>query len=339
MNLNDLSTCLQRYPELRIAVVGDFFLDRYLLIDPTWQEVSIETGLPVHNVVEIRAQPGAAGTIVANLAALKVGRIVTVGFRGDDGEGFELDRSLRGLKGVDTTHLLVAPDRRTPVYCKPLVLEPGGPRELNRLDAKNRTPTPAPLRRNLADRLSQLAGHVDALILLDQVDLEGTGVVGPEVAQAAAELARQGLLIVADSRRGLAGYPPLAFKMNVAELARMTRSKPDELSMEKVQQLVSELAEKNRQPVFVTLAERGIVASRPGEPALHVAALPVRGPIDVVGAGDSVAANLATALAAGCDLRHALTAAMAASSVVIHQIGTTGTASPDQILELLRQYA
>ena len=51
---------LDAFPRLRIAVVGDFCLDRYLEIDPARTEVSIETGLSVHNVVRVRSQPGAA---------------------------------------------------------------------------------------------------------------------------------------------------------------------------------------------------------------------------------------------------------------------------------------
>ena len=61
---------VERYPDLRIAVLGDFCLDRYLEIDPARQETSLETGLPVHNVVNVRAQPGGAGTIVNNLVCL-----------------------------------------------------------------------------------------------------------------------------------------------------------------------------------------------------------------------------------------------------------------------------
>ena len=73
---------LAQYPRLRVSVVGDFFLDRYLEIDPARGEVSIETGLPVHNVVHVRSQPGAAGTILNNLVALGVGTIHAVGFSG-----------------------------------------------------------------------------------------------------------------------------------------------------------------------------------------------------------------------------------------------------------------
>jgi bifunctional ADP-heptose synthase (sugar kinase/adenylyltransferase) len=54
-----------------------------------------------------------------------------------------------------------------------------------------------------------------------------------------------------------------------------------------------------------------------------------------VGAGDAVTANLTAALAAGAELREALELANAAASVVIHQLGTTGTASVQQIRQAL----
>ena len=70
---------IARYDSLRVAVVGDFCLDRYLEIDPARQERSIETSLPVHNVVKVRPQAGAAGTIVNNLSALGIGSIYPLG--------------------------------------------------------------------------------------------------------------------------------------------------------------------------------------------------------------------------------------------------------------------
>ena len=56
-----------RYAQLRVTVVGDVCLDRYLEIDPARKEISLETGLPVHNVVNVRNQLGGAGNVVANL--------------------------------------------------------------------------------------------------------------------------------------------------------------------------------------------------------------------------------------------------------------------------------
>ncbi len=83
------------------------------------------------------------------------------------------------------------------------------------------------------------------------------------------------------------------------------------------------------------MAEEGLLGAEPGGGVHFVPALPVRGPIDVVGAGDAVTANLTAALASGSSLLEALTLANAAASIVIHQLGTTGTASVAQIEEIL----
>ena len=121
--------------------------------------------------------------------------------------------------------------------------------------------------------------------------------------------------------------------MNAAELARMVDAPaagPDATGRH-----AAELSSRSGQPVFVTLAESGIVGAAPGREPEHLPAHPVRGPIDIVGAGDAVTANLAVALAAEASVREAMELAMAAASIVIHQVGTTGTASVSQLAELL----
>ena len=321
------------YARLRLAVVGDFCLDRYLEIDPARRETSIETGLPVHNVVNVRAQPGGAGTIVNNLAALGIGTILPVGLVGEDGEGYELSKALEALPGVCLSHWVRTRHRRTFTYCKPLVVEPGKvPVELNRLDSKNWTPTSAWLQGLLADQLRAAAESADAIIVLDQVDLAETGVVTRTVLGALGDLvkARPELLVLADSRRGLQGFPPVVFKMNAAELSALTGA-PGERSAEQIEAAALGLARKNGRSVFVTLAARGILGATAEGQVEYVPALPVRGEIDVVGAGDAVSANLTAALAAGATLGEALELANAAASVVVHKLGTTGTASVAEI--------
>ena len=318
-----------RYSGLRLAIVGDFCLDRYLEIDGSREEISIETGLPVYNVTRVRAQPGAAGTILNNLCALGIGTLHAVGFCGEDGEGWELRRALQARPGVRLERFVTTADRRTFTYCKPLVVAPGQPpRELNRLDSKNWTTTPSTVERTLAASLEALAREVDAIILMDQVDEKGTGVVTSLVREAAhrAQAANPGLLVLADSRNGLADFPPLAFKMNAAELAALL-NEPPPLSLPRVRECAARLVSHNGQPVFVTLAERGIIGALPDGTVHHVPSLSVRGPIDIVGAGDSVTANLTAALAAGATAPEAMELAMAAASVVVHQLGTTGEAS------------
>ena len=106
-------------------------------------------------------------------------------------------------------------------------------------------------------------------------------------------------------------------------------------SLKDVQAAAATLAKDNGRPVFVTMAERGIVGAAPNGEVFHRPALPVLGPIDVVGAGDSVTANLAAALAAGGSLPEAMELAMAAAHCVVHQLGTTGTASVSQLRQIV----
>jgi rfaE bifunctional protein kinase chain/domain len=324
-----------RYAGLRIAVAGDFCLDRYLEIDPRKEEISIETGLPVYNVVRVRSQPGAAGTILNNLAALGVGTLYPIGFAGEDGEGYELSRCLKQMPGVDLKHFQQTAERRTFTYCKPLVIESGkSPRELNRLDSKNWSATPETLSRKIKESLQAAAGEADAIIVMDQVDVAETGVITKTVLKAIEELCAGDLLIVADSRRGLKNFPPITYKMNAGELAKLA-GRSGSLSLEEVKREAAALARKMKQGVFVTMAEAGIVGSDGSGAVEHVAAFPVRGEIDVVGAGDAVMANLTCALAAGAQTAEALQLANGAASVVIHQLGTTGTANIVQLRDVL----
>ena len=333
-----LSAIGRKYADLKIAVVGDYCLDRYLEINPDRIETSIETGLPVHNIERVRPQPGAAGTILNNLVALGIGSIYSVGFRGDDGEGYELEKALRAMKGVDLTHFLVSANRSTFTYTKPLLMNKGcPPRELSRLDTKNWTPTPAALSKQISDSLVAMMETCDAVILMDQVDCENTGVLTAPVLDTLRAQA-SGKLIIADSRRGLAHYPPCTFKMNASELGRMFETSAP-LDDSEIRKLAAELAKRNGCPAVVTMAQKGLLAASPGGCVFSVPALPLRGPIDSVGAGDSVTANLAAALASGAELQEALTLAALASSVVIHQLGTSGAASVEQMRLLLNRDA
>jgi bifunctional ADP-heptose synthase (sugar kinase/adenylyltransferase) len=357
MNRERFDEITAAYSGLVLAVAGDFCLDRYFEIDPERQELSLETGLPVHNVTRVRAEPGGAGTILANLSALGVGRLLPVGFAGEDGEGFELWHALEKLPGVQMTYFTKTCQRRTFTYCKPLILHADRPPvELNRLDLKNYSPTPAPLRGLLGQRLAEAADLARGVVVLDQVSLPETGFVTREMISVLRALAadRPDLLMLADSRRGLRAFPPVTFKMNAAELdvlseatapqtnspstyeeMRGSMDSASKMELSSIRDAAGALAARNGKPVFVTLSESGILAAESSGATTVVPALPVRGPIDVVGAGDSVTANLAAALAAGATASEAITIANAAASIVIHKLGVTGTASLPEIAELL----
>ncbi len=335
MNQTRFSEIAAQFQRLRIALVGDFCLDRYLEIDPRHTETSIETGLPVHNVTRVRAQPGAAGTVLSNLVALGVGKIDLVGFCGDDGEGYELRRELKKLRGVSLEHFFTTSQRRTFTYCKPLIIKSGQPpRELNRLDSKNGSPTPKSVESKLVLSLQTLGKQVDAIVVMDQVDVADTGVVTARLLDELKKIPRE-IPVIADSRRGLGGFPPTIFKMNAVELAALTGNTEFD-DIQRVESAAIEIARRNQEPVVVTMAEQGLIGATTDGQTFHVPALPTNDEIDIVGAGDSVTSAVTAALACGASIHEALQIASIASSIVIHQLGTTGSASVGQISAALK---
>ena len=138
MNRELASGILEKLPGFKVAVIGDYCLDKYVHVDESLAEVSRETGRTAHQVVKIRTFPGAAGTVCANLASLGFGKVRCFGVIGDDGEGYELRRGLRNT-GCDCDCLLAA-DRLTNTYMKPLGSDM---EELDRMDFRTRSPIPA----------------------------------------------------------------------------------------------------------------------------------------------------------------------------------------------------
>ena len=174
MKLTRLVELLGRFAGLRVAVVGDLFLDQWFHIDPALDEPSVETDLTAWQVVKKRAAAGAAGTVINNLRAMGVGQVRAVGFTGADGDGYML-RQLLEAQGVDTSHVVAVPERMTPSYLKPMFMREGGLVEGNRLDVKNHEPTPAWVQARISESLAALARETDAIIALDQLTAADTG--------------------------------------------------------------------------------------------------------------------------------------------------------------------
>lgn len=335
MNQTHIQEILDHYDKLKIAIIGDFCLDRYFEIDPSRSETSIETGLEVHNVTKVRTQAGAAGTVLNNLVALGIPELYPIGFCGEDAEGWLLRKALHSLKGVHSEHFISSQLRHTFTYSKPLICEPDKPPvELNRLDQKNWTPTPLEISNQICQSIEKLIQQVDACIIMDQVDIEETGVITSQVLQCLGKVQQEQpeKLIIADSRRSLRKYPKITYKMNANELATWKGYKTISPGQIKAESL--KIAMETGHPVFVSMADEGITGTDPKGNSAHVGSFPLRGPIDIVGAGDSVTANLCAAIAAGASIEESLQLSMRAASCVIHQLGTTGTATRDNLLQI-----
>jgi len=337
MNQARLDELLDRFSQLHVLVVGDFFLDKYLVIDRPLSEVSLETGLEAYQVVDIRCSPGAAGTVTSNLRALDV-QVTALGVIGDDGQGYELKRGLT-KRGVDIEPLIERADRFTPTYTKPMVRESDGrEHEIQRLDIKNRSPLPAEVEDLVIGHLRALVPHVDGVIVADQVPEANCGVITDRVRVETGELALRhpGVVFAADSRTRIGLFQHVIVKPNAREATLAVRPGwSGEIKPELARESGAELFRRNRKPVFLTIGAQGILLFTEAG-CEHIPAVPVSGEIDIVGAGDSVMAGIVSALCSGAEPSEAALLGNLVASITIQQIGTTGTATPAQVREQFR---
>ena len=334
MNLERLTKILEKIKNVKIAVVGDYFLDKYLIIDPDKDEPSLETYLTAYQVVEKRLSPGAAGTVANNLHAFGVSKIIAVGFAGKDGEGYELLKCLKDIN-VNTNHLLRTDDLITPTYTKPMRMETVGIRELNRLDIKNFKKLPHSIESKIIEIIYDLSTKTDAILAMDQVEELNFGVVTAKVKKALAEIGKTNdkIFIYGDSRAFVSHYRNITVKCNNRELVKVMGGNPgDEDDLDKLAVLGIRMSKQNGRPVFVTLGASGIMVIMDSETTV-IPAIKVEGPIDICGAGDTASAAIVSAICAGCTHEEAAFMANLAASITIQQIGATGTAAPEQIIE------
>lgn len=347
-----LRVLLDTFPTLHIGVLGDFFLDAYFDCDPGLDEPSLETGKTCYQAIRLRRQPGAAGTVAANLVALGVGTVHAVGFCGDDGEGYELRRAMARI-GLEQDGFFTCAERFTPTYGKPTYVEHRDGRiqviqELERIDIKNRRRTPAALQDRLLKHLRASAARWDATIVLDQVGEADCGTVTTRVRRYVEhELAADpDRVVLADSRERIDRFRHVILKPNQREAAalhaggrnrRRSGSGPDAAGGHTADDtadplsLALSLSRRSRRPVFLTLGEAGMVAAH-RDTAARIPAVQLASPLDPVGAGDTTSAATVAALAAGATVIQAGLLAVLAASVTVQQLGTTGTATPAQIL-------
>lgn len=329
-----LQQILGQFSKLSIIVVGDYFLDKYLVIDPSLSETSLETGKETLQIIEVRHSPGAAGNVCTNLAALGLDRIWAVGLIGDDGPGYELQCDLTEHQ-VTGSHLIQSRDVFTPTYIKPMEQKPDGTEvELNRLDIKNRQPLAETVESQLVEALRSLIPHADAVVIVDQVPERNRGVITDRVRGSLADLAadHSEVVFLADSRTRIGQFQNVTLKPNRYEAAVAVQGDaPPAVPRAVAERCGRELAARTGRAVFVTLDAEGISVCTAAS-STHMPTVPPSGAIDVSGAGDSTAAGIVCSLCAGASLAEAALIGNLTASVTIEQIGTTGTATGGQIL-------
>ena len=315
MNIQELGEKLSKSSDIVITVLGDYCLDKYLYINETKDEKSLETGLIAYQVTKKGLYPGAAGTVVNNLRSLKV-QTLCVGVIGDDGEGYELLNALKKI-GADTSFMITDENRCTSTYTKPM----RGGVELNRLDFKNFTLMSSQTEKKLIENIYAAVSKSNAVIVLDQFIEENCNTVNANIREEIAVIAKKypDLIIYADSRAYINLFKNIMVKCNNHEIKDNGES----------------MFKKNKKPVFVTMGEEGsIVFDKDGE--RKIAAVKVEGPIDICGAGDACTSGIVLGMALGASPEIAARLGNIISSITIKQIGVTGVATQEQVCDVIK---
>jgi len=333
VNADRLADLLDAISRVRLAVVGDYFLDRYGR--GRVSGVSRETGHRVTRLSEHTFRPGGTGNVAANAAALGA-HVAAVGVLGADRYA-EIYRADLGDRGINASHLATDPCRNTPAFEKFLIERPDGDVRELRVDVDNETPVSADATQQMCEAIDALAGKVDGLVVADYEEC-GAGAITSAVLDRLLAVARAGRIpCLVMSRTRMTDFLPLAPVQNEYEVVtQMGVSEPgifDPVPDAEVVRGAAALLGAGAPAVYVTRGRRGISVFESDGGRTLVRTRPAPEPVDTCGAGDTVLAAVAGALAAGGTPVEAAFLANVAASVTVRQLGTTGTASPAEVRE------
>ncbi len=304
--------------DVKVLVVGDVMLDRY--ITGSVDRISPEAPVPVVRVEEEASAVGGAGNVAANVATLGAASRV-VGCAGRDEAG-EILRDTLASMGVHTDGLVLTDERPTTVKTRILARH----QQVVRVDREVESDASEGLARALADTVASFAAESDVLVMEDY----NKGVLVPLVIrEALAAARRQGLPSVVDpKRRNFFQYGgATVFKPNAKELADALG---DFIHADDPGWMEDTRRELECDHLLLTLGEHGM-ALQTGD-GRHVRVPTVaRDVYDVSGAGDTVTAVMAVAVAAGASASEAAMLANHAAAIEVGKVGVA-TVTPAELL-------
>src|ERR1700733_11987640 len=316
-DFDDLSHAMIRQT---VLCVGDLMLDEFVYGEVS--RISPEAPAPVIAVQRTETNVGGAGNVARNIASLGA-RCIFVGLIGEDEAGGKLKAQLSQESLIESA--LVC-DSERPTTRKVRFVSEHFSSHMLRADWELAKPAASDVEQKLIDAILPLLPRADIVLLSDYAK----GVLTARVIRNTIDAARKlGKRVIVDPKsanfaiyRGATLLTP-----NRKEFAEATRSRADsEKSIADAAHDAIQLADC--EAMLVTQSEHGMtLVPRNGE-AIHVPAHPVK-VRDVSGAGDTVVAVLAVALAAGADWETALRVANAAAAVAVSKKGTAVVTSAE----------
>jgi len=318
-----LTALLESAKRYHVAVIGDAMLDVYLLGDV--DRISPEAPVPVVRVRDRRHAMGGAANVVQNVLALgaSCSMVCTVG---SDTAGADLTAMLRAA-GATVDGVLPS---GKPTTTKTRIVARS--QQLVRVDEEDDADSNGTDTETLTSAIRTAVRKADALVLEDY----NKGVLAPRVIRAAMDAAAErGIPVVVDPKfrnffefRGATIFKPNRRELESALGATLDIGSPEALP--------ATCARLGVEHLLLTLGEHGMVlVSADGE----VGRIPTtaREVYDVVGAGDTVTAYLATMLAAGATASEAAVIANFAAGVEVRKLGAA-TVSVDEVVDAYDTY-
>jgi D-beta-D-heptose 7-phosphate kinase / D-beta-D-heptose 1-phosphate adenosyltransferase len=307
------------FSRARVLVAGDVMLDRYLF--GATDRISPEAPVPVVHVRKAEDRPGGAANVAVNLAALGT-RTLLLGLVGEDDEAAVLER-LASQHGIECRFSKSA---GRPTITKTRVQSRG--QQLIRLDREE--PAAGGVPGAIIETLTAALKEVDAVVLSDY----GKGALA-QAAELIEACRKAGLPVLVDPKgtdfgryRGASLLTP-----NQSEFEAVAGATGSDAELiERADRMVRDL---DLEALVVTRSEKGmLVVQAGGEPVLLTTQ--AREVFDVTGAGDTVIATLAGALASGSELQDAAALANLAAGLVVRKIGVASV-TPSELQVALHQ--
>lgn len=319
-----LAELLHAAARQHVVIIGDAMLDVYLRGDV--DRISPEAPVPVVRVRERKLALGGAANVAQNVAALGAGcdLVATVG---DDAAGSTLRQRLD--EGGMQSRSLVTVSRPTTTKTRVMARS----QQLVRFDEEDDADLTAADVERVLQAVERVMMHATALVFEDY----NKGVLVPAVITGAIAMARaRKLPIVVDPKfRNFFAYRgATVFKPNRRELESALGAAVD---LEHPEALPSTFERLGVEHLLLTLGEQGM-ALVSADGVVHRVPTTAREVYDVVGAGDTVTAYLATMLAAGATATEAAIVANFAAGVEVGKLGAA-TVTGDEVLEAFDAHA
>lgn len=315
-------TAIPDFSNARVLVAGDVMLDRY------WQgptsRISPEAPVPVVRIQKDETRPGGAANVALNVASLG-GQSTLIGVVGHDEAAALLSRAL-GERGIDLAFIEA---RNRPTITKLRVLSRN--QQLIRLDFEEQLSVAGAFDRDAyLQRYTHALAHTDCVILSDY----GKGTLDDAARLIAAARAAAKPVLVDPKGNDWTPYRGATLiTPNLSEFEAVVGRCADEATIvAKGMKLIDELA---LEALLVTRSEQGMTLLTHGHAPLHLPT-EAREVYDVTGAGDTVIATFAAALAAGQDFAHAARVSNLAAGIVVGKLGTA-TATVAELARAMRR--